>query len=172
MNANYPQIAAAVYQACTTYDQYLPQLSPDLARSWAKVFARFGLTAEQLIKGVDAVYATKGNGYRPLPADIAEAARSIRQSEAMAESDAQREARQEALSAKAVEDAAALAERKGIPPAEKYHRPAPGEHGPARVRCPWCHAGPGQPCVVPRTNKRLTQTRHHPSRIEAAEANA
>jgi len=164
MNFNYPQIAAAVYQACTTYDQYLPQLSEDVARAWAKVFQRYGLTVEYLIRGVDAVYATRGNGYRPLPADIAEAARSIRQSEAMKESEEKRTARQEALAAKAAEDVDDLAARKGLPAPDSrkfVRRPQPAE---MRVKCPWCKAGPGKRCVVPRTDSQLKG--FHPSRSD------
>lgn len=170
MTFNYPQIAAGVYQACTTYDQYLPQLSEDVARSWAKVFARYGLTAEQLIAGVDLVYSQKGNGYRPLPADIAEAARSIRQSAAMKEDPAVADARQRALAAKAADDAAALAERKGIPADGPLKVVRRGVAPELKVRCPWCRAAVGQPCVVPRSNERLTKTRFHDARTQAARA--
>ena len=62
-------------------------------------------------------------------------------------------ARMEALEAKAKEDIAELAERKGIPEfPPKYQR-----HGISpylKVKCPWCKASPGQPCVVPQTNRR------------------
>ncbi|MCG7592415.1 hypothetical protein [Mycobacterium sp. PSTR-4-N] len=165
---NYPQIAAAVYQACTTYDQYLPQLSEDVARAWAKTFARFGLTAEQLIRGVDAVYAERGNGYRPLPADIAQAARAIRQDERMREPAAVRDRRMEGLAAKAAEDVVALAERKGVPATTTTFERR-GINPASRVKCPWCHAGPGQPCVIPITHKPLRRRQFHDARIEAAQ---
>lgn len=95
----YPQIAAAVYQCCTTYDQYLPALSEDVARSWAKVFATHRVGVKDLLDGVDRVYVDKGGGYRPLPADIAYAARAIRRDRAERESQAELEARQAELDA-------------------------------------------------------------------------
>jgi hypothetical protein len=75
---NYSQIAAAVYHACCTYDQYLPALSPDVAMSWGKTFKHYKLSAEELLEGVDKAYQEHGSGYRPLPYDIAMAARAIR----------------------------------------------------------------------------------------------
>lgn len=78
MNLNYSQMAAAVYQACTGYDQYLPQLSEQVAKSWGKTFAHYKLSIEDLMDGVDKVYQEHGSGYRPLPYDIAMAARAIR----------------------------------------------------------------------------------------------
>lgn len=105
------------------------------------------------------------------PGHVYEGARAIRRDQIARETDAQREARQEALSAKAVEDAAALADRKGIP-TTTFARPAHTPHNPALIRCPWCHAAIGHPCVVPRTNDRLTKVRYHPARIDAARATA
>ena len=119
---NYPQVAAAVYQVCTTYDQYLPQLSADVARSWAKVFAYYALTAEELIEGVDRLYADQGAGYRPLPADIAKCARALRREHAEREGWAELEARQDANSRKAADEmkgiAAAFVPGK-VPPTER-----------------------------------------------------
>jgi len=80
------------------------------------------------------------------------------------EPDSAREARQEALAAKAIEDAEALAERKGIPGPVKFKRP-PENY--LAVPCPWCHAGVGQHCTVPRTNQKLTQVPAHPARRDA-----
>jgi len=166
MNINYAQIAAAAYQTCITYDQYLPPLSPDLARSWGRVFAAHNFTAEQVIDGVHALYAEKGNGYRPLPADIAQAASMIRRTQNMSETREQREARQEALSAKAAEDIEALARRKGIPADVPIKFQRRGQ-GPKAVACPWCHAGVGRPCVVPGSEDVL-RSGVHPSREDAA----
>jgi hypothetical protein len=109
MTITWPQIAAAVYQACTTYDQYLPQLSPDVARSWSKAFAYYNLSVEDLIAGVDKVYISEGAGYRPLPADITKAAREIRKERAEREGWAELEARQDVLSRKAAEEVRAVA---------------------------------------------------------------
>lgn len=109
MTLTHAQIAAAIYQACTTYDQYLPQLSPDVARSWAKVFAYYNLDAEDLLAGVDRVYAGQGQGYRPLPADVAKAAREIRKERAEREGWTELEARQDANGRKVADEAEALA---------------------------------------------------------------
>lgn len=164
-NLTWPQIATAVYQACTTYDQYLPQLSPDVARSWAKTFAYFDLQVQDLLAGVDRLYADKGGGYRPLPADIALVAREIRRERAEREPDAALSARQEALAVKAVEDAAELARRKSIPVEGKFRRP-PVNY--LTVKCPWCKASIGQQCTIPGTTHKLTKVDAHPARREAA----
>jgi hypothetical protein len=109
MTLNWPQIAAAVYQACTTYDQYLPQLSADVARSWAKTFAYYDLTAATLLAGVDRVYAAHGAGYRPLPADIARAARDIRKDRAERETPSELDARHTGWESKAADDIRSIA---------------------------------------------------------------
>lgn len=167
MNINYAQIAAAAYQTCITYDQYLPPLSPDLARSWGRVFEAHSFKAEHVIDGVHALYAEKGNGYRPLPADIAQAASAVRRNQNMSESREEREARQEALSAKAKVDPeiAQLAERLSLPVEPKYKRGGP--NSPKSIACPWCKAQTGQPCVEPSSGKPLTRTPYHPARTEA-----
>lgn len=97
---NYSQIAAAVYQACCTYDQYLPALSPQVATSWGKPFAKYKLSPEDLLDGVDKVYAEHGSGYRPLPFDIAMAARAIRAERTERESTAAREKREDRMDAR------------------------------------------------------------------------
>ena len=75
---NYAQIAAAVYQACNHFDPYLPPLSADLARAWGRQFERYQFTVEDLLAAVDKVYEDHGSGYRPLPKDISDAARYLR----------------------------------------------------------------------------------------------
>lgn len=166
---NYPQIAAAVYQACTRYDQYLPALSVDVAQAWAKVFEKYQLSPEDLLEGVETLYSEKGHGYRPMPADIALAARNVRRDRAAKEPRAVSDARMAALAAKAAEDAEELAERKGLPGLDKFRRRPP----PAalKVRCPWCKANIGNRCVVPNTNERPAGG-FHTSRIEAASVTA
>lgn len=97
---NYSQIAAAVYQACCTYDQYLPALSPEVAKSWGKPFEQYKLSVADLLKGVDKVYAEHGSGYRPLPYDIVQAARAIRRDRTERESTEEREEREARIDAK------------------------------------------------------------------------
>ena len=97
------------------------------------------------------------------PGHVYEGARSIRRDELARESDAARERRQEALSTKAVDDAAELAERKGIPGEVKFQRRPPAPE--LLVPCPWCKAREGQPCTIPRTSERL-RNGFHPSRTD------
>lgn len=75
---NYAQVAAAVYQACNHFDPYLPALSPELAKAWGRQFQKHNLSVDDLMAGVDRVYEEHGSGYRPLPKDITDAARSVR----------------------------------------------------------------------------------------------
>jgi hypothetical protein len=75
---NYAQIAALVYQACNAYDAYMPPLSPEMAKAWGKNFQKYNLSLDDLLKGVDRVYDAHGSGYRPLPKDISDAARTER----------------------------------------------------------------------------------------------
>lgn len=164
MNFNYPQIAAAVYQACTTYDQYLPQLSADVAKSWAKVFKHSQLSADDLLAGVDKVYIEEGRGYRPLPADIARAGRAIREERGMREPDSVREAREEMLDARVAECVAELAAAKSLPVDVKFERAA---SKPLLVRCPHCKAHRHQPCTSREGIPLRREPRYHQSRVDA-----
>lgn len=102
------------------------------------------------------------------PGHILERVRSYRRDELERESDAQREARQKALEAKVHPDIEELAERKGVPPEElKFRRRGASPY--LRVKCPWCKASAGRPCVVPMTTRTPAEG-WHPSRKELAEA--
>lgn len=70
-----------------------------------------------------------------------------------------RDARMEALSAKAADDIAELAERKQLPTRE-FRRPTGDAKRILSVRCPWpaCHAPIGKPCAV--------KGGAHPSRVD------
>jgi hypothetical protein len=46
---------------------------------------------------------------------------------------------------------------------------APSRARALRVACPWCGAGPGQPCTVPGSNTRLRKALAHPLRLTIAE---
>jgi hypothetical protein len=134
MTLNDTQVAAAVYQACTTYDQFLPQLSKDVARSWAKVFAYYRLTPDELIAGVDKVYLDHGSGYRPLPADIANAARQLRRDRSERESDAERRAREDRIDQRVAQGVAMVAAACSIP-----EHPARSEEHTAWPTCQACN---------------------------------
>lgn len=169
MTYNYAQVAAAVYQACTTYDQYLPQLSADVSRSWAKVFAYYNLSAEDLLAGVDQLYCEKGAGYRPLPADIAKCARSIRDDRAMREGPAEIEAREQVIDARVAEVVAELAAGKDLPAEVKYQRP---ESNPLLVTCPHCKATRFMPCTSRDAIPLRREPRYHQQRVDRAKVGA
>jgi hypothetical protein len=50
----------------------------DLARAWGTLFEKHRLDEHDLLAGVVLVYDQHGSGYRPLPKDIIDGARSIR----------------------------------------------------------------------------------------------
>lgn len=167
MTYTHAQVAAAVYQACTTYDQYLPQLSPDVARSWSKVFAYYALSVEDLLAGVDQVYCDKGGGYRPLPADIAKAARGIRDDRAMREGPSEIEAREQVIDARVAEFVNELAAATELPDDVKYQRP---ESNPLLVSCPHCKASKFEPCTSHDGIPLRREPRYHQQRVDAAKA--
>jgi hypothetical protein len=101
------------------------------------------------------------------PGHIVERVKAKRRDELDRESDEERDERQQALERKVAEDVAELAEQKAIPGPLKYTRPV---INPLTVHCPWCHAGIGAHCIVPRTDQAMKN--FHPSRIESAESRA
>ena len=96
------------------------------------------------------------------PGHIHQRVRAYRRDQLEREPDTAREARQEALAAKAAEDLELLAERKAIPTNTIHRRPAPAA---LTIRCPWCRASTGRPCTNTATQKPCAP---HPARIEAA----
>lgn len=98
------------------------------------------------------------------PGHVYQQARAIRRDELEREPDEVREARMEALAAKAAEDVEELAERKGLPSGPAFR---PSRSPALSVACPWCRALPGRPCVVPNAGGQPAG-RFHPSRVEAA----
>lgn len=110
------------------------------------------------------------------PGHVHQRVRAMVRDQLERESDAMREARQEALAVKAAEDFSALAESKGLPSRDgrKFVRKSVDGVNPLTERCAWCHAGVGSRCTIPGTQVLLTekpplQTGFHPTRIEAAE---
>lgn len=102
------------------------------------------------------------------PGHVHQRVRAIRRDQLDREPAAAREARQEALAAKAAEDFQELAERKSLPTVT-FTRPSrmPGVNAKS-VRCPWCRAAIGSRCVVPATGMPLTKTDFHDARKESA----
>lgn len=101
------------------------------------------------------------------PGHIYDRVRAIRRDQLEREPAEMREARQEALAAKAAEDIEALAAHKGLPLSAPtiFRRPTAN---PLTVACPWCKSTPGQHCVIPQTTHRPAEGTH-PSRRDAAE---
>jgi hypothetical protein len=74
-------VAAAVLAKCASKDPFFPKPSAALALGWGEEFACWNLTTEQLIAGVTRAYRDNGAGFRPLPKDIVDAARTVRREE-------------------------------------------------------------------------------------------
>lgn len=102
------------------------------------------------------------------PGHVHQRVRAMVRDQLEREPDAVREARQEALAAKAAEDIEALAERKGIQqlPTRPFLRPAGNRRRILSIACPWaaCRAPIGRSCPV--------EGGAHPARIEAAQVTA
>jgi hypothetical protein len=172
---NYQQIAADVYQRCNHFDPYLPALNPDLARAWGKLFEKHRLGHEDLNAGVEALYDTHGDGYRPMPADIIAAARAIRQDRHQRSDIHQRGTHEAICDTKAADTLTAmvtqLADRKTIPDEPRqFVRRSRGElPTPLAVPCPYCHVGPGRWCVAQSTGQPMRHgSGYHPGRADAA----
>lgn len=97
---NYPQLAALVLAKCAAYDPYLTEPTEETARAWAEQFELYRLEPLDLMAAVTRIYRDNGSGYRPLPKDITDAARSIRRDRAERESTEDRQAREDALDAR------------------------------------------------------------------------
>ncbi len=103
------------------------------------------------------------------PGYIVERWKAARREAIEKETNEQREARQQMLDRKVAKDIDALAASKAIPAAEpKFKRPV---LNPTIVRCDWCKASVGSPCVIPGTRSPLRNgERFHPGRVEAAKS--
>lgn len=154
---NYTQIAAAVLAKCVAYDEYRPNPSAETARHWGALFAKHQLSAEDLLTAVEWLYSTHGhypNGerYKPLPADIVDAARAIRRDRAARQpaieesDDPKAEARAEAINTWARGYVA-------LPSGPKDRSPAYTESGAIDMACPQCEAEAGQRCHNPITGR-------------------
>lgn len=176
---NYPQIAAVVYQACTNYDPYLPPLTPDLARSWGKAFAKYALGLGDLLAAVDRIYSEEIDYRLSGPARIVQTAREVRRDRAEREDEAERQACEDAF------DAALAARNKplirGIADtigaakhpdnARQFTRPSadPTSLPVLKVPCTYCKASVGRPCIAKSTGRPMREEpRAHPARITAA----
>lgn len=101
---DYTKIAAAVLAKCATKDPFFPKPSPMLCLGWGEEFQKWNLSADDLLAGVSKAYSDNGNGFRPLPKDIIDAARAIRRDRSDREDDEQRALREERNDRKALDN--------------------------------------------------------------------
>jgi hypothetical protein len=94
------RVAAAVLAKCASKDPFFPKPSAALAIGWGEEFERWNLTIDDLLAGVTKAYGDNGNGFRPLPKDIVDAARAIRRDRSDRESTEDRHKREAAIDAK------------------------------------------------------------------------
>lgn len=155
--------ARLVLAKCSAIDPWFPQPSESTMLGWAQQFGLVNLDTQDLLDAVTSVYANATSGFKPLPADVVNAARVARQDRMARAIEPAREALDPGRVAEHVAEITATL-------GAKFNRPSrrPGAN-PLTVRCPWCHASPGQHCTVPQTNRR-PHGGAHPSRLEAAEA--
>jgi hypothetical protein len=111
---DYQQLAALALAKCAAYDPWFPKASQAIVESWGEQIERYKLDLPDLLDGVTKMYSENGSGFRPLPKDLTDAARSIRRDRTDRESDWDRRAREDsrdaALDARAL---AAIANRTG-----------------------------------------------------------
>lgn len=194
--------ARLVLAKCSAIDPWFPEPSESTMLGWAEQFGLVNFDTQELLDAVSSVYARATSGFKPLPADVINAARLARQDRTARtpiESDADEVYPGDVKAAADPGDyphewtaeqrvsAYWYANSLRAMPAttagwraladqlererERHEKPAgTGGYGNLlTVRCPWCHASPGQHCTVPQT-KRRPHGGAHPSRIEAAEA--
>lgn len=92
---DYARMAAAVLAKCASKDPFFPKPSAALALGWGEEFECWNLTQDELLAGVTKAYRDNGNGFRPLPKDIVDAARAVRKDKRDRETIAERQARED-----------------------------------------------------------------------------
>lgn len=96
---DYKQVAALALAKCAAYDPWFPKASQAIVDSWAEQVERYKLELPDILAGVTKMYSENGSGFRPLPKDLTDAARSIRRDRTDRESDYERRARENARDA-------------------------------------------------------------------------
>ncbi|MGV0159893.1 zinc finger domain-containing protein [Mycobacterium colombiense] len=169
---NYRQTAARALAKCAANDPWFPQPNRATVDAWAEHIAEYKLGEADVLQGVKIAYRDHGAGFRPLPRDVIQAARQVRRERAEAESDAERQEREDRHDqALEVHNRARLGDViDAIGHRIPDPAPAPLErnpHNPLTVECGWCKAWVGHAC----TNAGKA-TAPHPSRVEALQAAA
>lgn len=159
--------ATAVLAKISAYDPWYAKPSEAIAKAWAEQIALTNLEPADLLAGVTECYRTRGDGFRPLPADVIGAAKALRQDRFQRQPLDALEAHNDSLDERLKPRILELAESKTVDQALKFHRP---KHNPLRVGCPHCRAPIGRPCTTGINRAPLRQEpRFHPSRLDAIE---
>lgn len=98
---DYRQTAALALAKCAAYDPWFPKPNQATVEAWSEAIAEYQLDTTDILDGVKIAYRDNGNGFKPLPRDIVQAARQIRRERAERETTAQRQDRENAIDAKA-----------------------------------------------------------------------
>lgn len=114
MSDDFHQTAALALAKCAAHDPWFPQPNRATVDAWADQIGEYQLGQADVLEGVKLAYRDNGSGFRPLPADIVQRARSVRRDRAERESTAQREAREDARDQLAAL-VAEVAEQKSLP---------------------------------------------------------
>lgn len=72
------EIAAQALAKCAAYDPWFPQPNRATVAAWAEQIDRWELSIEDVLAGVTKMYGDNGSGFRPLPKDLVDAARFLR----------------------------------------------------------------------------------------------
>lgn len=92
---DYRYIASRALAFCAGHDPWFPQPNRATVEAWAGQIARRELGLEDVLAGVEKMYADHGDGFRPLPKDLIDAAIAIRRDRTERESREEREARED-----------------------------------------------------------------------------
>ena len=88
-------IAVQALAKCAAYDPWFPQPNRATAQAWAEQIAHWKLDLTDVLAGVAKMYADNGNGFRPLPKDLVDAARFVRADRTQRETANERRARED-----------------------------------------------------------------------------
>lgn len=161
-----PEAAARkVLAKIASYDQWYSRPAQSVIAAWTEQIAATNLTDAELLNGVSEVYRVRESGFRPLPADVLNAARRLRKERfdalPLAEQEAIRDTERRAI------DAELAAVEAATPDPVLAHRlPDNPAKGPRWVRCTYCGAYPGDGCHN-RGRPELKLGGFHPARLEA-----
>lgn len=81
----YLNIASKALAACAEEDLWFPKPNPAVTVAWARHLQFWKFDLDDVIAGVRKMYEDNGAGFRPLPKDIVQAARSVRAERAKVE---------------------------------------------------------------------------------------